>query len=108
MAKMEEKEMIAYAGFFALVFLQSMSFTFISRARNRNNVRVATIASVFSNLSWLLVFRHLVLNLADLVNYIIYIVAMTLGTLVQMKLSLRIEKKFGDQSTIYISGGQRD
>ena len=58
-----------YLIFFGLVLAQSMSFTFVSRARNRNNVKLAAIASFFSNTTWILVFRHIVLNLEDWVMY---------------------------------------
>lgn len=45
-----------YLIFFGLVFLQSMSFTFISRARNRNKNKVAVLSSrlAFNNFMGLL------------------------------------------------------
>ena len=85
--------MSKYIFFFLLVVFQSMTFTFISRARNRNNVKLAVIASVFSNATWLLVFRHIALNLEDWFMYPIYVLAMTLGTLIQMKISIRFFEK---------------
>lgn len=83
-----------YVGFFLLVVFQSMTFTFISRARNRNHLKLATIASVFSNVTWIVVFRHIVLNLNDVWMYVVYVGAMTVGTLIQMKISMWIEKLF--------------
>lgn len=83
-----------YLVFFGLVFFQSMTFTFISRARNRDNIPLATIASFLSNGVWLLVFRGLVLNLTDGYMYVVYILAMTSGTLLQMKISKRLESIF--------------
>ena len=82
-----------YLWFFFLVFLQSMSFTFISRARNRNNIKIASIASIFSNATWILVFRHIALNLNDWLMYPVYIFAMWLGTIIQMKISRRFFEK---------------
>jgi len=82
-----------YLIFFFLVLFQSMTFTFISRARNRNNIRLACVASVFSNTTWILVFRHIVLNLEDWLMYVIYVIAMFLGTIIQMKISIRFFEK---------------
>ena len=80
-----------YVLFFVLVIFQSMSFTFISRARNRNNIGLAGVASLFSNGAWILVFRQIVLNVHDMWIYVIYVIAMAIGTLIQMKLSMKIE-----------------
>lgn len=82
-----------YLIFFALVLAQSMSFTFISRARNRNNVKLAAIASFFSNTTWILVFRHIVLHLEDWVMYPLYVGAMVLGCVTQMKISRKFFEK---------------
>ena len=86
---MGRKNNIKYLIFFGLVVFQSMTFTFISRARNRNNIKLAVIASVFSNTTWILVFRHIALNLQDWFMYPVYVLAMTLGTLIQMKISIK-------------------
>lgn len=82
-----------YLIFFGLVLAQSMSFTFISRARNRNNVKLAALASFFSNTTWIFVFRHIVLNLDDWVMYPLYVGAMVLGCVTQMKISRKFFEK---------------
>ena len=90
--------MLRYVLFFFLVVFQAMSFTFISRARNRNHVGLAMFASLFSNTAWILVFREIVMNVHDFWIYPTYIVAMALGTWIQMKLSMRIEARLKSKS----------
>jgi len=82
-----------YIVFFLLVFAQSMSFTFISRARNNNNFKIAWFASLLSNGTYLLVFRKLVMKFDDLAICILYVVAMTIGTVIQMAISIRYIEK---------------
>jgi len=85
--------MKAYVLFFVLVFLQSMSFTFVSRARNNNNFKIAWVASLCSNGTYLLVFRKLVTDFSDLAICVLYVAAMTIGTVVQMAISIRYIEK---------------
>lgn len=82
-----------YLIFFLLVLAQSLSFTFISRARNRNNIKIAAIASFCSNTTWILVFRHIVINFQDWGMYPIYVGAMVLGCVTQMKISRKYFEK---------------
>ena len=82
-----------YLIFFILTLAQSMSFTFVSRARNRSNIKIASIACLFSNITWILVFRHIAMNLDDLFMYPVYIIGMWLGTIIQMKISRRFFEK---------------
>ena len=82
-----------YVIFFILVVLQSMSFTFVSRARNRNNYNLALVASVLSNTLWILVFSKLVPNLTDPVMCISYVAGMVAGTQMQMRISSKFFEK---------------
>ena len=44
-----------------LAFVQNISFSIVSRSRNRDNIRYHIIAATFSNSIWFLTFRQLIL-----------------------------------------------
>ncbi len=52
-----------------LAFIQNVSFTMVSRARNRDNMYYHAICSVFSNGTWLATMGVLVVQLIDYSNY---------------------------------------
>lgn len=76
-----------------LAFVQSVSFSVISRARNRNNIRYHIVASVFSNTIWFLTFRELVVNQMSWALLIPYMVGTTAGSVTGAKLSMWIERR---------------
>jgi uncharacterized protein YebE (UPF0316 family) len=82
-----------YLVFFFLVVAQSMSFTFVSRARNRNNYNLALLASVCSNTTWILVFSRLIRDFNDVLMCITYVVGMAVGSQIQMRISARFFEK---------------
>lgn len=78
-----------------LSYIQNISFSIVSRSRNRNNMTYHSIASVFSNLIWFVTMRELViadLNWGLLVPYVIGTVA---GSVTGAKVSMWIEEKIG-------------
>jgi uncharacterized membrane protein YfcA len=78
-----------------LAFVQNVSFTMVSRSRNRDKTAYHAVCSVFSNGIWFLTMRELVvadLTIALLVPYVTGTVA---GSLFGAKVSMRIERWIG-------------
>jgi hypothetical protein len=75
-----------------LSFIQSVSFSLVSRSRNRNNIPYHIIASVFSNGVWFLTFKVLVVNNMDIVLFIPYCIGTVTGSVLGVKISMYIEK----------------
>ena len=75
-----------------LAFAQSISFSIVSRSRNRNNITYHVIASIFSNGIWFLTFRSLVLNEMNFMLFIPYTVGTVGGSVTGVKISQWIEK----------------
>ena len=78
-----------------LAFIQNVSFTMVSRSRNRDNMTYHAICSVFSNGVWFATMHHLVQ--ADLTWWLLipYIVGTVSGSLFGATVSMRIEKFLG-------------
>lgn len=77
-----------------LSFLQSVTFTMSSRARNRNNYKYNLFCTVVSNSVWFLTLREVVLD-PSLTLLVPYIVGAGFGTLLGTKVSILIEHKIG-------------
>jgi len=82
----------------AIAFIQNVSFSMVSRARNRSDMRYHAICSVFSNVLWLvtlgLVGTELIIN-ANYWMAIPYIIGTVCGSLFGAKASMKIEKAIG-------------
>ncbi len=78
-----------------LAYIQNISFSIVSRARNRDNQAYHMVAAVFSNLVWFATFRILVVADMDWVLFIPYGIGTVAGSLTGAKLSMWIEKKIG-------------
>ena len=78
-----------------LTFIQNVSFTMVSRSRNRDNMKYHAICSVFSNGIFFITIRYLVA--ADLVLWLIvpYIIGTVSGSLFGATVSMKIEKFLG-------------
>lgn len=81
-----------------LAFIQNISFTLVSRSRNRNNFTYHLIASLFSNGVWFLTMRNLVTHDMPLGMFIPYTVGTVSGSLTGQKISMWIEGKIGAKS----------
>ncbi len=75
-----------------LSFIQNVSFTMVSRSRNRDNMTYHAICAVFSNGIWFLTMHQLVT--ADLSFWLIipYIIGTVTGSIFGAKVSMKIEK----------------
>ena len=78
-----------------LAYIQNISFSIVSRARNRDNQAYHMVAAVFSNLIWFATFRILVIADMSWVLFIPYGIGTVAGSLTGAKLSMWIEKKIG-------------
>jgi hypothetical protein len=85
-----------------LAFIQNVSFSIVSRSRNRNNMKYYLIASIFSNGVWFLTFRALVTSQMNLLLFPFYTVGTVVGSVCGAKLSMRIESWLGAASDDHI------
>ena len=87
--------METYIYILMLAFAQNISFTLVSRSRNRNNMTYHMICSFFSNTIWFLTFRELILADFDYVMFVPYVIGTMTGSVTGAKISMWIEKKIG-------------
>lgn len=87
--------MITGLSILGLAFIQNISFTMVSRSRNRSNMTYHAICSIFSNGLWFLTIRQLVV--ADLTLWLIlpYIIGTVTGSVVGATISIKIEAAIG-------------
>jgi len=78
-----------------LAYIQNVSFSIVSRSRNRNSTTYHIIAATFSNGIWFLTFRQLVRSDMNFVLFIPYVLGTVLGSISGMKLSMFIERLLG-------------
>jgi len=78
-----------------LSFIQNISFTMVSRSRNRDSMSYHAICSVFSNGLWFLTMHQLVV--ADLTYWLLlpYVTGTVAGSLTGAKISMKIENILG-------------
>lgn len=87
----------------ALAFLQNVSFTIVSRSRNRSSYRYHMIASVFSNGIWFLTFRQLVLGEMNFFLFLPYTIGTVAGSLFGAKISMLIERRINAMSDSHLT-----
>lgn len=75
-----------------LAFVQNISFTMVSRSRNRDNMKYHAICSVFSNGIWFLTMKLLVVADLNLLLIIPYIIGTVSGSIFGATASMKIEK----------------
>lgn len=76
-----------------LTIAQNASFTLVSRARNSRSLLYHGLASIGSNGIWLLVFRHLAMNLDNTEMMIAYVVGAVTGSLLMHWFAMRFLEK---------------
>ncbi len=86
---------LACATILALAFIQNISFSIVSRSRNRNSLKYHLIASVFSNGIWFLTFRELVKADVTLTLFIPYTIGTVAGSLCGARISMWVENAIG-------------
>jgi uncharacterized membrane protein YfcA len=93
---------VAYLSLMLLAFAQNVTFSLVSRSRNRNNMTYHIIASIASNGVWFLTFRHLVTRDMSLDLFIPYTIGTVVGSVLGVKVSMRIERWLGATSDEHI------
>lgn len=78
-----------------LAFVQNISFTLVSRSRNRGNKRYHILAAIFSNSIWFLTFRELVKADMNFTLFLPYVFGTIMGSTFGMTISMRIENWLG-------------
>ncbi len=85
-----------------LAFAQSVSFSVVSRSRNRSNQTYHLIAAIFSNGIWFLTFRQLVMSDMNFTLFIPYTIGTVAGSLFGVKVSMKIERSLGADSDSHL------
>lgn len=78
-----------------LAFVQNISFSMISRSRNRDNMTYHALCSVFSNGVWFATMHYLVAADLTFLLAIPYIIGSVFGSILGAKVSMKIEKILG-------------
>lgn len=95
---------LLYAGLtiLLLAFAQNISFSLVSRSRNRDNMKYHIIASGFSNVLWFFTFKQLIMT--DMSIYVLpfYMVGTIAGSVFGVKISMKIEKWLGASSDSHL------
>jgi len=87
--------LIAILTILGLAFIQNISFSIVSRSRNRNNMKYHLIAAFFSNTIWFLTFRALIKGDMNFILFMPYCVGTMCGSLCGVKISIFIERLLG-------------
>ncbi len=85
-----------------LAYVQNVSFSIVSRSRNRSSMKFHLIAAFFSNSIWFLTFRHLVTRDMSLLIFPWYCIGTMLGSVSGVQISMWIEKKVGAESDAHL------
>jgi len=78
-----------------IAIIQNISFTVVSRSRNRDNKVYHVIAAIFSNGIYFLVFKVMMSNDFAMSLMVPYIIGTVTGSVLGMKVSMIIEKVLG-------------
>jgi len=78
-----------------LAFIQNISFSLVSRSRNRDNMRFHIIASGLSNTIWFLTFKQLIMTDMSLMVLPAYMIGTISGSVLGVKISMKIENWLG-------------
>jgi hypothetical protein len=92
----------ALATIMLLAFIQNISFSIVSRSRNRTNMTYHAIASVFSNGIWFVTFRQLVLAKMTMALFPGYTIGTVAGSVLGVRISMWIERLLGATSDGHI------
>jgi len=87
-----------YLTILVLAYVQNISFSIVSRSRNRDNTKYHLVASLFSNTIWFLTFRELIKADMDFSLFIPYVAGTMVGSVTGAKISMKIEKWLGASS----------
>jgi len=89
-----------------LSFIQNVSFSIVSRSRNRNSIKYHLVAATFSNTIWFLTFRQLVKANMNLMLFLPYTLGTVIGSVCGVKISMLFERLLGAYSDDHLKGEQ--
>jgi hypothetical protein len=84
--------MFIFVKIFLLALIQNVSFSMVSRSRNRDNLNYHIIAAFFSNTIWFMTMRELVLSDMTFWLFIPYTLGTVIGSVWGVKQSMKIER----------------
>ena len=87
----------------ALAFAQNISFSIVSRSRNRDNITYHFVAAIFSNGVWYLTFKALIAAGMNLILFVPYTLGTVLGSISGQKISMYIESILGASSDSHLA-----
>ncbi len=85
-----------------LGFIQNISFSIVSRSRNRNNLKYHLFAATGSNAVWFLTFRQLVRAEMNVFLFMPYCIGTVAGSLVGVRVSMFIENLLGASADAHL------
>lgn len=85
-----------------MAFAQNVTFSLVSRSRNRDNVTYHICAAVLSNGVWFLTFRHMITNGMTLAMFLPYTIGTVAGSVFGVKISMIIERWLGAASDSHL------
>lgn len=77
----------------ALTLIQNASFTLLSRARNSKSLTYHSVASLITNLVYILLLKELIVNLEDIQVVTYYVLAGTIGSVGMHWLAMKYFEK---------------
>ena len=89
---MQQSQIIQLLTILVLAFFQNISFSIVSRSRNRNNMTYHMIAAVGSNVIWFLTFRQLMLGEMTWILLPGYTIGTVAGSILGVRISMYIER----------------
>ena len=99
-----DNPVVAIFTILGLAFVQNVSFSIVSRSRNRDNIRYHIIAATFSNSIWFFTFRQLVLADMNFILFLPYCVGTVIGSVFGVKISMFLEKILGASADAHLGG----
>src|SRR5262245_781120 len=99
---LEQWQVVSMLTMMVLAFAQNVSFSIVSRSRNRDNITYHLVAAVFSNGVWFLTFRQLILSDMNLMLFVPYTIGTVSGSITGVKISMWIERLLGAESDSHI------
>ena len=95
-------DFFTYTNLCLLAFAQNVTFSMVSRSRNRDNIQYHITASILSNVVWFLTFRQLVTADMNLTLLLPYTLRTVLGSVAGVRISMWVESKIGAHSDSHI------
>jgi uncharacterized membrane protein YfcA len=96
--------MVTYLSLVALAFVQNVSFSIVSRSRNRNNMTYHLVAAIFSNMMWFATMGMLMEHEMTWDLAIPYCIGTVAGSLCGVKISQWIEIILDARSDSHLEG----